>query len=156
MSVTRVLSQFRSLDQAIIDASSILYMKKAEYFDKVAVALQLYSPIDVIEETGHRNLEIRPLRSNARDLSPDKSLVQLAARLQWPVITEDLGIIKKLAKQRSQYFNSLMMLELLFSRGLVNQETYMRYLQKLLEQAWYSPEIVEFGRRVHRILEKQS
>ena len=148
----RTILQFDHLHRALIDASSIIYMMKAGYFDRVRESLELHSPERIIAETGYRDLRIRPIREDNRLQSADESLVQRAILLKWPVITEDGGIIRQLAKQSLPYFNALMMLEFLFFRHLISPEEYSSYLEKLLQHAWYGPEIVSFGEAVHQTL----
>jgi hypothetical protein len=129
-------------------------MTKAGYFDYVADSLELYSPKRIIEETGYQNLNIHILAFDEKALSPDESLFQCAVRSKWPVVTEDLGIIRQLARQQTRYFNALMMLEFVFFKALICPEEYAKHLQKLLAHAWYSSEIVEFGEIVHQMLEE--
>jgi len=88
--------QFHILNKVIVDASSVIYMSKAGFFDCVANSLELYSPKKILEETGYRHLSVHVLDVVGRDLSPDQILVQSALRLRWPIISEDLGIIRQL------------------------------------------------------------
>lgn len=149
----QIVQQFNHLHRALIDASSIIYMMKAGFFDCLADNVNLYSPEQILGEAGYRDLKIQPIGGCAQLRSADESLLHCAALRKYPVITEDRGIIRQLAKDKIAYFNALMMLEFIFFRGLITPEKHSAHLQKLLQYAWYSPEIVRFGKAVHRRLE---
>lgn len=148
----RILLQFRQLHHALIDASSIIYMEKAGYLKTVSDILTLYSPEKVIQETGYRGLNIQPLAVGKRAMPPDEILLHCARQRMWPVITEDMGIIRQLERDELSYFNALMMLEFVLYRNLIGLEEYARHRQKLLLHAWYSSEIVKLGETVHQML----
>jgi hypothetical protein len=151
-----VAMEFHALQNALIDASSIIYMKKAGYFTAVAKSVKLYSPRKVILEVGEKEPSISPLDPVDSGLQADESLVESAFRLNWPVITEDLGIIRQLKKRQIRYFNALMMLEYLWYKQRISPSEYDGYLDKLLACAWYGSEVIEFGESVHRALQGTS
>ena len=147
----RVLSQFRRLQVALVDASSIIYMVKAGFFELAAANLEFHSTQQVIEETGYQNLRVGTLAAIA--LPPDRSLLHYAERLKWPVITEDKGIIKDLQVKQLPFFNALLVLEYLSFRKLIVPEDYSRCSIQLLACARYGLEIIEFARAVHRVFD---
>lgn len=147
-----IRSHFQSLHHALIDTSSIIYMNKAGYFDPLASCLELYAPAQVIKEVGLVDLNIRTIGEKEDSLPADQALVQAACRLNWPVVTEDRQIIRQLARFQLLYFNALMMLELIFFRGSVDETGYRKCLETLLRHAWYGSEIIRFGETVHQML----
>ncbi len=149
---TRTLLEFERLRTLLIDASSIIYTVKAGCFEDLADCLDLYCPARILEEAGYQDLKIRPLIIGQPALSADESLVWWARRLNWPVLTEDLGVIRQLAKQRTPYFNALIMLEFLFFKSQIGPDQYADCLRRLLENAWYGPNIVRFGEVLHCVV----
>ena len=119
LQATKTLLAFGRLRTLLIDASSIIYTVKARYFDALAESLDLHSPARILEEAGYQGLKIQSLAIDQPALSADESLVWCARHLNWPVLTEDLGVIRQLAKQQTPYFNALIMLEFLFFKGFL-------------------------------------
>ena len=144
----KILSQLRQLQVALVDASSVIYMLKAGYFELAAENLEFHSPQQIIQETGYQTLRVEPLAGI--DLPPDNSLLYSAQQLGWPVITEDKGIMKELEARGLVYFNALMVLEYLSFRKLLTPEAYSDHLRRLLAHAWYGPEILEIADAVHK------
>jgi hypothetical protein len=144
----KILSQLQQLTVALVDASSIIYMVKAGFFELAADNLELHSPEQIIQETGYRKLKIAPLAGI--DLPPDNSLLYSAEQLGWPVITDDKEIMKTLAARRLVYFNALMVLEYLSFRKLLTAAEYSDHRGRLLFHAWYGPEIVRIAGAVHK------
>ena len=147
-----ILRQFEQLEKLLIDASSIIYMVKANYFECVSDNLILYSPESMLRETGYHSLNVQPIPTGNTTRPPDDDLVLSAQRLHWPVITEDLNIIRRLSRGHLSHFNALMMLEFLFFRKFITVEGYSRHLKRLLSVAWYSAEVVRFGEQIHQKL----
>ena len=147
----KVLAKFQRLSVALVDASSIIYMVKAGFFELAAENLELHSTQQVIEETGYQRIRVRTLE--AIDLPPDRSLLHYAERLKWPVITEDKGIIKDLQARQLRFFNALLVLEYLSFRKLLGPEDYSRCSIQLLACAHYGCEIIKFARAVHRVFD---
>ena len=150
----QVVSQFRELKKALIDASSMIYMTKAGYLNLVTDCLELHSPKKVIQETGYENLKIHELIVDDIFDSADQLLVFNAFRLGWPLITEDQGIIRQLETQKTPYFNALMILEFMYWKRVLSHRSYIGHHRKLLKHAWYSSEVLEFCDAVHQILER--
>jgi len=147
-----VLSEFRRLSRAFIDASSIIYMHKAGFFRELARAVNLYSPPEIVAETGLSGLNIRPIAWTSNSLSNDQKLITIALKLRWPVISEDKNILMHMERANLPYFNALMMLHFLLLRRRIDLRSHAMYLERLKQFAWYSPHVWKFGKNVYNTI----
>jgi hypothetical protein len=145
----QVLSQFRTLSRALIDASSIIYMHKTGFLTALADTVNLHSPPEIIAETGFNDLNIRTIACTSDSLSNDQKFITAALQLRWPVISEDKNILLHMRRANLPYFNSLMMLNFLFFREKIDLKTHAMYIEQLKRHAWYSPYVWEFGKNVY-------
>ena len=144
----QVLSQFQTLSRALIDASSIIYMHKAGFLTILADTVSLYSPREIVAETGFNDLNIRPVASTSKPLSNDQKLITAALKLRWPVISEDGNILLHMRRAELPYFNTLMMLNFLLYRKRIDPKSHAMYFERLKQYARYSPYVWEFSKNI--------
>ena len=147
-----MLSQFQTLSRALIDASSIIYMHKTGFLTKLANTVNLYSPREIVAETGFNHLDIRPVACTSKSLSNDQKLISTALKLRWPVISEDGNILLHMQRAKLPYFNTLMMLNFLLLRKRIDLKDHAIYFERLKQCAWYSPHVWEFGENICNII----
>lgn len=152
----KVLRQFRALDQAVIDASSIIYMRKAGYLKTLAAELCLLSPEPVIDETGYADLPVRAVAGLADAKSNDQLLVAYSLTHRIPVISEDKKILMRIRRARQPYFNSLMMLNFLLFRKKISTGEHGLYFAQLIDFAWYGKSVLEFSQAIFRAIQTRS
>lgn len=147
----QTLHSLSQLESALIDASSILYMQKAGYFDLLVGAIKLYTIPEVILEirsnTGGLRL-IRPCGSHT--LTTDKKLITCALERELAMISEDKEILRAMQRAKAPYFNALMMLNLLLLLGKIDEGRYRGYLRDLKSIARYSEIVWQFGEQVYQ------
>jgi len=148
----RVFQPFLELNRALIDASTIIYMYRAGYFDKVARAVDLYSLPEILAETGHGDLHVKPIDWVATSGANDRKLVSCALGLRWPVISEDKKILLRLERVGIPYFNALMMLHFLLFRKSITLKDHSMHLRRLKQCAWYSRHVLEFGKNIYNAI----
>jgi hypothetical protein len=144
------INRLRSLTEAAVDASSIIYMLKAGFLGLLGHTIRLVTIEAVRDETGWRPPEVEVRREPALDpglpgpgaLSNDERLLRFAADSGLPVISEDRGLLEEAGRRGLDYYNSLMMLLLLRHRGRIDDAWYVEARDRLLSVGRYSDEIV--------------
>jgi hypothetical protein len=152
-----LLSGFQTLKSAVIDSSSIIYMHKCDFLFQVAQLIPLHAPLIVIKEIGISGLQIitYDVEVGGSLIPADKQVVQLAARLKIPVISEDKKVLMEASKNDLPYYNSLMVLNFLLFKKKIVLEQYDQYHCKLLSVARYSAFVLSYGEKVKiSIMEK--
>ena len=150
----KVLTQFKELNKALIDASSIIYAHKIGVLDLLQANLELVSTPDVVAEAGKDAEGITLIDCSTTAGSVDERLVGCALRNNLPVISEDKKILSKLKQTHLPYFNMLMMLNYLNYIDAIDGDQYSFYDALLQKIAWYSPKIWYYGSSVRKIIEK--
>lgn len=145
----RTITQFHNLYQALIDASSIIYMNKAGFLNKLNQFLELFSLPEIIAETGYEIPEIKLVHyPNSPFKSSDQKLVAVAIAKKLPVISEDKKLLLKIKQESLPYFNALMMLNFLVLKKIIDKNEYFDYLEKLKQIARYNQKVWEYGHDV--------
>ena len=67
--------RFDHLDKALIDASSIIYMDRADFLGKLSSSIRLFSIQEILTETGPVSKRIKPLVHKKTSSSNDQKLV---------------------------------------------------------------------------------
>ena len=150
-----VIAQFQELKKAMIDASSIIYARKAGFISILQVNLRLITIPEIIAEAGDDADGIKTMDYMKTSESVDDKFVNCALQNNLPVISEDKKILTALKKTHLPFFNVLMMLNFLSYINAVNRHQYSRYLEALQEFAWYSPKIWAYGISVQSAIENQ-
>ncbi len=146
------LSGFKSLNAAVIDASSIIYMMKAGFLDVVACCVQLHAPESCLKETGFSGLPITGHSICSHGTTADQQLLTLAQSLQLPVVSEDRKVLITASRNGITFYNSLMMLNLQLYKKSFDTEMFTFFLKQLTAFARYSEEVFLFGKEVTRII----
>ena len=149
------LERFVQLDQVLLDASSIIYMGRAGYLDKLASSIKLFTIKQVLAEVGHLTEHIRIVLCSSPSLSTDQSLIACARELEMAVISEDRKILNAMRQANRPYFNSLMMLNFLLFRRQITQKRHEQYCIKLEKFAWYSKEVWKYGEFVRNTINRR-
>jgi hypothetical protein len=144
-----VFATFRTLSKAIIDACSIIYIRKAGFFTELARTVRLYAPQEILDETGFDGLPVSVVPCQTDRSSNDHKLMACALSCGLPVISDDKEVLLSMARQGMPYFNALMMLHFLLFRKVIRPETHSRCFYELTRFAWYNDQILEFGKMVH-------
>jgi len=148
-----VLAQFKALKRAMIDASSIIYARKAGFISILQANLELITIPEIKAEAGDDAGDIETMHCKATSESVDEKLVHCALQNNLPVISEDKKILSKLKQTHLPYFNVLMMLNFLSYIEAIDGDQYSHYYTALQEFAWYSPKIWYYGSRVRSAIE---
>ncbi len=146
-----LLQRFALLEEACIDASSVIYMCKSGFFDRVYQALRLSTVPAVAEEVGREADGITLFRPADQTLTSDAQLIQCAYERQLAVISEDKQLLLSAKRLHLPYYNALMMLNWLLFKGLIQQFHYHRYHAALQSCARYSDAVWNYGEAVHRV-----
>lgn len=133
--VSKILNQFKILDRAIIDTSSLIYLSKTDLLDETAKTLQLMTVKGVVKEIGPlfylKNIEIINLEKKKDTVNADRQVVEAAKHLKIPVISEDKKVLMSAKKANLPYFNSLMILNFLIYKGVILEETEENFFKAL-------------------------
>ena len=144
------LAGFRSLEAAVVDASSIIYMKKGGFLDDTARCLILHTSSAVISETGFFDLTIMRHEEPSPACTTDQHLILLAQHLEMPIISEDKKLLLNADRQGMTYYNALMVLNFLLFKKAVDEERFYRLRNALLTVARYSEAVKIYGEAVTR------
>lgn len=150
--LNQVTGQFERLETALIDASSVIYMTKADFFQELLEILILRSPPGVLEELGPGFDGIRPIDCPGGDLTGDEQLVACAREHGLPVISEDKKILHTLERAGIPFFNALMMLHFMLFKGRMELKKHGECLEKLKKIAWYDKKVWAFGEEVFSLI----
>ncbi len=153
MTHTFTVNQFDDLEEALIDASSLIYAEKAGFLRQLQQILRLYTLSKISEEANIKTGAIYIVqKSYPASLSPDQQLVACAIESGLPVISDDKKILRRIQQANLPYYNALMMINfLLFHRKITLQE-YQQHYSALRKIARYSPQVWEFGESVHWLI----
>ena len=149
-----VLSGFRSLKKALIDASSIIIIKKAGFFGELSEAVSLCSLKEIIEETRFQNLDIHLLPDVPGQASNDEKFISCALREKIPVISEDRKILMTMKNENIPHYNAVMMLHFLLFKKRLDRKAHLACQSRLMSAARYGDDVLEFAENVFRAVTK--
>jgi hypothetical protein len=149
--VRHAVARVAALSCGCIDASTIIYAQKAGFFRRLEGSISLVSTAAVLSEAGYSGSSIALVQADRR-LSPDDGLVAAARRDGLAVLTDDRKIVNAAKRAGLDCFNAVMLLHLLYLRGVVNSEEHHFYLCRLLQFAWYGPRIRAFADACYRVV----
>lgn len=158
--VQSAITQLDQLSQAIIDTSSLIYLQELALLAETSQWIRLFTVPGVIREFGGITPPCRiriiedPGNSNAPDKTDDE-LCRAAEKWQLPIISEDRQILMRARAFHLPVFNTLMVLNGLFSKDLIGPAEYHAALRQLRGIARYSEEIYEFAQMVFVSIEKR-
>lgn len=142
------VDQFDKLTEAVIDASSCIYLEKAGCLPLLANTLHLTTLPAISEEIGFPlpGITITPYRTQAT--TNDLALLDFAAAQNRPLISEDKKLLQRAAKKGLPYYNALMMLIFLYYKEKINSNEYRLFKTKLLQTARYSEKVITYGEKL--------
>ena len=171
---------FGELDRICIDASSLIYLLRAGALGFLAQETTLHTTVEVADETGWPRLPVQIVDSAAamsdasaraastgdkgsvssqslRKLSQnDEGLLHLALELGIPLVSEDKKLLHAAAAFGLTYYNALMMIVFLVTRGRFGLEEYPVYRSRLLEFAHYSESVVRTADHIVHEIDPQA
>jgi hypothetical protein len=152
-----VFHQFDHLERAVIDTSSLIYLKKINLLWKTVQTIGLITVSGVKDEFGSSDIftHIEIIELNEIKTNTDRQIMQTAADLRLPVISEDKKILMAAANSGLPFFNTLMIMNFLIYKKEIDHQGYNTALQLLRKKAYYEGFIFDFGRAVYeKIMEK--
>ena len=144
----KTFQRFDHLDKALIDASSIIYIDRADFLATLASSIKLFSIPEILAETGPVSGNIKPLIYNKSSSSNDQKLISCALDLSLPLISEDKKILMAMKRAEKSFFNSLMMLNFLLYHRRIQHQQYIQYHLALKKFARYSDDIWQYGAKI--------
>jgi hypothetical protein len=144
------LAGFASLTSAVIDSSSIIYLSKSSFLHLATRHIRLHTPLIVLKETGIDEpfFEIHDPETDSAMLTADKQVVELARKLNLPVISEDKKVLKNASGAGLSYYNALMILNFLLYKKEVTIDNYQKHYTTLISVARYSKFVIGYGEMV--------
>ncbi len=143
--INAVIEQLRHLQEAVVDASSVIYMQKAGFLEPAAQILRFHSPLSVAKETGYRDLPIEIHECNTNIDSPDAQILYLARTFSFPVVSEDKKVLLTASKHGLPYYNALMILNYLLDKNHLDLNGFLYFRKKLFLIARYGRNIQSYG-----------
>lgn len=133
------------MDRVVIDASSLIYASKAEFLQLLKGELHLCSSPDVLIEAGEAlSAGVEAIESPVADTN-DQSLLETARSCHLPLISEDGKLLKQCRQESLEYYNSLMLLNLLLFRERLSLEVFVEKRSLLQQTARYQKWIWTYG-----------
>lgn len=147
--VRHAVARLSALSCGCIDASTIIYAEKSGFFCHLESAVSLISTSEVLREARYVGSSIFVVRAGSR-LSADDGLVAAARRIGLPVLSDDRRIVRSAKTAGLDCFNAVMLLHLLYLRGVVDFGEHRGYMARLLQLAWYGSRIRAFADACYR------
>ncbi len=145
--IIRDIAKLNSLQKAVIDSSSLIYLFKLNLVQPLGHVVRLLAPTGIFNETGLAELPVVQTDcSGSNALLPDEQVLALAKAQRCAIISDDKKILRKAEEYGLDYFNSLMMLLLLYEHGILDYEQAERKLEELYAFAHYGKKIRDYGR----------
>jgi len=149
-----IFNKFDHLDKALIDASSIIYIDRADFLPILASTIKLFSIKEIFFETGPVSESIKPLIHNDNSSSNDQKLISCALNMDLPLISEDKKMLMAMKRANRPFFNSLMMLNFLLYRRRIDIQEYDKYRQALEKFARYSNKVWQYGAKIQSAIKE--
>ena len=115
---------------------------------------------EVVKEFGslseYKHIELLDLKEVEKDnKDSDLYLVETAKHLQLTIFSEDKKILMQAKRSNLSFFNTLMIMNFLIYKKVINQTEYQAALDQLREEAYYDETVFEYGKKVYeKIIEK--
>jgi hypothetical protein len=148
--IKKVLNEFDELKSAYIDASSIIYLYKIKALDIVQSNINLMTISEMLKEVSIGEIKISLADISVNKIcSNDMKLVQSAFIKKVPLISDDKKVLKTAGRLGLKYYNSLIILNLLLYKKVIDIKAYNFFKENLLSLAWYSDKVKEFCERLY-------
>ena len=154
-----IRKRFDDLTQAVIDASSMIYMIKAGFLGTLGHALRLVTIPPVLEETGWYGVEVEIVQGGDDDHTTplsvdtkvptsgishnDRLLLEYARNVPLPLISDDRKLLEAAHRLGLVHYNSLMMLLFLKYRRRIDAVRYRELFDRLIALGRYSDDILD-------------
>jgi len=152
LDVGKIKSQFLALENAVIDTSSIINIKKSHFLVDLQQQIKLHTINEVFSEYGIPVTAIKTHSINQTGQSTDQKVVALAVNYSFPIISEDKGILRAAQRHHLEYYNAVMMLEFLLFKKCVDTEKYQNSFDLLKGYCRYSSGIWDYIDKLHGLL----
>jgi hypothetical protein len=144
----------------VIDTSSLIYLSKIELLHTTALALHLMTVPKVVKAFGSLSdfqpiklIDLKKIDKKNEEL--DSYLVEIAKNLQLPIVSEDKKMLMQAKRSGLAFFNTLMIMNFLIFKKVINQTEYQAALVRLREEAYYDEAIFEYGKKIYeKVIEK--
>jgi hypothetical protein len=150
----KVFNRLDRINKALIDASSIIYIDRADFLEILASVINLFSIQEILCETGPVSQRVKPLVYDETAASNDEKLIACALDRGLPIISEDKKILMAMKRANRPFFNSLMMLNFLLYRGRIQNRQYARHYQALKNFARYSDDVWQYGAKIRAAIKE--
>jgi hypothetical protein len=91
-------------------------------------------------------IDLKEIKNDNED--PDPYLIKTAKYLKLPVISEDKKILMQAKRLGLAFFNTLMIMNFLIYKKIINHTEYQTALDWLKNEAYYDKRIFEYGEHV--------
>lgn len=138
------IDRFDRLSEAAIDASSLIYCKKAGFLEVLAGRVNLFTLENILAETGFEVPGLVFFPAPPGQSTNDESLFRFALEKKLPLISEDKKLLSGAKKRGHLYYNSLMMLFYLLYKRNISFSDYHFFKEKLTGIAYYSKWVLAY------------
>ena len=136
-----------------IDTSTLIYLERISLLDH---ASSVFSPVtipQVIEEFGHRPRGVTVRRVG--EGKTDTVLIERAVLCRATLFSEDKKLLRAADRQGLAYYNTLMIVLALYSRGKISRRDCEKRQSQLQNFARYSNRVWAYGEKVFASLVQQ-
>ncbi len=151
----RITAQFRTLREALIDASSLIYLSGLNLLERVSDEVNLFTLPEMLAEARIDDKITATINSPGGAMSNDQKLIACAKKHRLPVISDDKSILLSMKRYRLPYFNSLMMINFLYYRKRISASESKHYFRQLEHIAWYGDDVWQYGLQLFSRLKRQ-
>lgn len=142
------------MESAVTDTSSLILLEKSGLLPPLSRLLRLVTVYQVWEEyeAGSDNGKFPAgidLIEGPNEAGADEGVLLAARRKGLPLLSEDRKLLLRAEKAGIPYYNALMMLEFVLSRGGMDPADYENRKTRLLASARYSPRVRAYTERLH-------
>ncbi|MFP4010603.1 MAG: hypothetical protein ACLFUM_02800 [Spirochaetaceae bacterium] len=166
--IRRIRDELTALEQAAVDASSMIYMLKAGFFGYAAAELHFYTVGPVAREVGWPELPVRiadlrrggEVRWTPETMETaeafvredkhgnDELLLELAESRTLAIVSEDHRIHERAQEVGIAHYNAPLILALVASRGRLSAAEYEECFELLRAIGYYSKDVLSLARAV--------
>lgn len=148
-----------TIKSAVIDACSIIYSFKCDYYNILTKNINLHTIPEIIKELNNqlntKNITIcneKLIVESIPQSTNDNKLITFAYIKKMPIISDDKNVLKLAKKLNLDFYNSLMVLNILFAKNIISRTQYQIFKNKIIKTAYYSEEIIKIAEKYFNIL----
>ncbi len=143
----QILDELKRFQRGVADTSTLIYLDRINLLPLVSNSFQLLVTPDVVREFG-RTPEECVICGELCAEGADQAVLQLAIKLNLPVLSEDRQLLMSSHRYGVKYYNTLMILLALLFQRKINSAEYEIAYTSLRETARYSPAVWQVGEQV--------